>query len=1762
MKNALPLVVRKFHPGRYLLVVALVLLGCGAMKAAPSPIGTGLLSNITLGALQNPGVVNNDGNFWINYDVDLNSWRYDVYVPPGYDGTKPYGVMVYVSSVSTGAVLSTAATDKNLIWIAPRNVQNNADPGDRFGAALLALYRAKELFNIDPRRVYTSGLSGGARVASALAFFHSELIHGTAPSSGMCMPRLSEVVPNYIPETSVNTDTYFDYSSGYFDSNYYYSEAEVAAFDATARANKLRSYPITRYDDHREEYIVESFHCAYEPQGQICFPYDGSGGHQDASDAEMEEAIDYLDRDDIFPVNANVAAGVGGFSGMTDVSQSGASAAEATTGGNTTYTLTPTLTAVAAAKTGSAFYWDNANGSTVRWLWEVKNAAPTNQKTSFGLWFANETWGGGAPTSLTAGSNPGILITITQNGSQNRMVISARPDAGGEVVFYDGYFSFVPAYSTAWTSTQTGYLTGTGSPVEIRMDLNKSRWQLTFNGIKLDGATNSLASGTQISRDLKRSISGYWDSSVSGGMFWKHDLYTAASNTWSPFTKSIFTAATGALSGAGAMPSPMELRYVIASDPNLPDPPSPGPTGLAGSFGGGAVNLTWDAVAGATSYTVRRSSVSGGPYTTLQSGVAGTSFPDSTVTTGNIYYYTVFATTASGDTALAPELAVGTGFQVDAWTGGGADGNWQTAANWNTLPAAGHTLAFATTTRLSNTNNFPANTSFGGLMFNAGAGAFTLGGNAITLTGNITNNVTYPQTVNLPVVLSAGVHNLTANTGNLSMSGGISGSGSVSKTGTGTATLSTANTYSGGTAVTAGTLAVGNAAALGTGAVTLNGGTLKASGGFTLVSNIAVSGASSFDMAGNNTTLSGSLSGSAALTLNNSGAAATMTFGNNSGYSGTITVNNGNAVSFNSANAGSANAAWVFNDSAGDRVRINIGGTNTLNFGSLAGSGQIQNDTPSSRTTLSVGALNTSTTFAGTFKDNGTGLLALLKTGTGTLGLTGASTYSGGTTINSGTIGVAGANGANTNLGAGAVTVNTGAILRPGYSVTSNQNVSTTPNAITLAGGSILADDANQHLSGAVTVSASGGTLGSTYNAGTNAAAEKDKGLALDGVVSGSGALTIQHSRISTGNAYNTSFVSFSNNANPYSGTITINENTTTSEGGVYLGVNGGTALQNATIATTAIPGGNLKFGASPVVFKTGLGSASLGAISGSGPLVLTGYDQVNHASGADAIALTVGGNSASTTYSGGISGLGGLTKTGAGTLTLSGTSTYAGATTISGGALSVTGSLGGAGTLTVNSGGTLAGTGTVTRATSVAGGGAMAPGNGGAGTLTLSGGLTLGDGAVLNMELAGTTTSDKINAGGAFSAAGTTTINLTALGGFAGAGTYSLITNAGSISAANFAVGTTPAGYGVVLDVSGGTLSATLVAPPAAPTGLTVTMGDGTAMLNWTAASGATSYTVLRSQTSGSGYAPIATGVTATNYTDTGLDPGATYYYKIASDNVAGSVTGDSEVGATTIPPAPGTLTVTAGNGQVALAWTASIGASGYTVLRATEAAGTYTAVATNVTETSYTDTGLDSGATYYYRIVATNDAGASIDSPEAGATTIPPAPAAVSASASDGRVALAWMTSAGATGYTVLRATSAAGIYAPVATGVTSTSHADAGVSNGTIYFYQIVATNDAGASAGSAVVSAMPAAPPALNVTGKARLATTKARITLRGKAAGTVTSVTWKIGRKTFTAKGTGAWRAKVRLEPGRNVITIIAHGADGTTAVKKIVIIRR
>jgi len=86
----------------------------------------------------------------------------------------------------------------------------------------------------------------------------------------------------------------------------------------------------------------------------------------------------------------------------------------------------------------------------------------------------------------------------------------------------------------------------------------------------------------------------------------------------------------------------------------------------------------------------------------------------------------------------------------------------------------------------------------------------------------------------------------------------------------------------------------------------------------------------------------------------------------------------------------------------------------------------------------------------------------------------------------------------------------------------------------------------------------------------------------------------------------------------------------------------------------------------------------------------------------------------------------------------------------------------------------------------------------------------------------------------------------------------------------------------------------------PAPPTGLTATAGNGQVALGWTASAGATSYNVLRSTTSGSGYASVATGVTPTSFTNTGLTNGTTYFFVVQAVNAVGTSANSAQASAT----------------------------------------------------------------------------------------------------------------------------------------------------------------------------------------------------------------------------------------------------------------------
>ncbi|TFC83440.1 LamG-like jellyroll fold domain-containing protein [Cryobacterium sp. TMT3-29-2] len=218
-----------------------------------------------------------------------------------------------------------------------------------------------------------------------------------------------------------------------------------------------------------------------------------------------------------------------------------------------------------------------------------------------------------------------------------------------------------------------------------------------------------------------------------------------------------------------------------------------------------------------------------------------------------------------------------------------------------------------------------------------------------------------------------------------------------------------------------------------------------------------------------------------------------------------------------------------------------------------------------------------------------------------------------------------------------------------------------------------------------------------------------------------------------------------------------------------------------------------------------------------------------------------------------------------------------------------------------------------------------------------------------------------------------------------------------------------------------------------------------------------------------------------------------------------AAAVTAHYELGSNTTPDsiapsAPTGLTSTVSNGSVALAWTPStdnVGVTGYSVHRGS-AAG-FVADATNkiadVTNPSYTDSGLADG-TYHYVVFAYDARGnaspasasvpATVSTPD---TVVPSVPTGLTATVSGSAVSLAWTASTdnvAVTGYSVHRGSTAefvADASSKIAD-VSGASYSDPGLAAG-VYFYKVVASDAAGnvsaaSGAAEATVQAAPVEP----------------------------------------------------------------------------------
>ena len=677
----------------------------------------------------------------------------------------------------------------------------------------------------------------------------------------------------------------------------------------------------------------------------------------------------------------------------------------------------------------------------------------------------------------------------------------------------------------------------------------------------------------------------------------------------------------------------------------------------------------------------------------------------------------------------------------------------------------------------------------------------------------------------------------------VTFAGDISGTGGIMLMGPGTVRLTGNNTFSGGTAIGGGIVQAASDAAFGAAGTTLRiggGATVQALASFTSGRPITLIGmGGTFDTNGNTLTLQGAITGGGALTKVGAG---TLILTGANGYTGGTTVEAG-TVQGNTASLQGAivnNASVVFDQSTDGTYAGAMSGTGSLTktgagnltlsgANSYVGGTTVSGGTLTGSTTSlqgNIGAASTATvafnqTANGAYNGVLSGGGALVKTGSGNLTLTGANTYSGGTTVAGGTLtgtttslqgnivnnatvafdqGINGTYAGNMSGSGGLVKNGAGMVILAGtnsYSggTTVNGGVLQLGVGVSLAAGSALTVnggtfDLNGNNQTVGALSGSGGAI--ALGSGTLTASSADN-TTLASVISGSGSFVKQGSGMLT-----------LTGASSYTGGTTVNEGTlqlgaggALASGGV-LTVNGGAFDLNGisqSVGALSGSGGLIALGGGTLTTNsasnTVLASAITGSGSfvkqGSGTLILTGVN--SYAGGTTVSGGILQGNTAALqgsivnnatvvfnqatngTYAGAMSGNGALVKTGTGNLTLTGANSYTGGTTVSDGTLtgnttSLQGNIVNNATVVFDQGvsdGAVLGYNAQLRSNSFLGSNANGTGSGappyiGAGTLTIGGANTYAGSALTDIYGRAMSSTQAITGAGTLILSGTNT--------------------------------------------------------------------------------------------------------------------------------------------------------------------------------------------------------------------------------------------------------------------------------------------------------------------------------------------------------------------------------------------------------------------
>lgn len=234
---------------------------------------------------------------------------------------------------------------------------------------------------------------------------------------------------------------------------------------------------------------------------------------------------------------------------------------------------------------------------------------------------------------------------------------------------------------------------------------------------------------------------------------------------------------------------------------------------------------------------------------------------------------------------------------------------------------------------------------------------------------------------------------------------------------------------------------------------------------------------------------------------------------------------------------------------------------------------------------------------------------------------------------------------------------------------------------------------------------------------------------------------------------------------------------------------------------------------------------------------------------------------------------------------------------------------------------------------------------------------------------------------------------------------------------------------------------------------------GHDTVVLKWEKAAKATKYSIYRSTQKNKGYVKLKTVGDVDTFKDKTVELGVTYFYKVLSFN--GSIRGDYSkvVQSETELSKPASIKAVRNTYDcITVSWEVVPGATKYVVYRSYDEDGPY-AKHTTTKLTAYMDTDLDTGVSYYYKVLPFKDGIRGVYSDVVSAKTTLDKLSGLKATArDDGTIKVSWNATAGADRYKVYRSTKPDGGSVLLTTLNDITTYIDRKAEEGVTYYYKV--------------------------------------------------------------------------------------------------------